>query len=70
MKRAGITRAALHGMRRTASSIAHDSTKDLLAVANLLGHANPEVTAAYYARASREATRMAAEAVGQVLLER
>jgi integrase len=63
--RLGISRAMLHGMRRTASSIAHDETKDLLAVARLLGHAQPDVTAKHYARASEEATKLAAQAVGR-----
>jgi integrase len=65
IERLGITRAMLHGMRRTASSIAHDETKDLLAVAKLLGHAQPDVTAKHYAIASDAATRLAAQAVGR-----
>jgi integrase len=68
VKRAGITYTAMHGMRRTASTIAHDHSKDLLAVAALLGHASPDVTAAYYAKATKEATRLAAVSVGDVLL--
>jgi hypothetical protein len=44
IERLGITRAMLYGMRRTASSIAHDETKDPLAAAKLLGHAQPDVT--------------------------
>ncbi|HLH24962.1 MAG TPA: site-specific integrase [Chloroflexota bacterium] len=62
---AGLTRTGLHGMRRTASSIAHDETKDLLAAARMLGHSQPDVAAKHYARASDEATRLAAQAVGR-----
>lgn len=62
----GLSHMGLHGMRRTASSIAHDETKDLLAVARMLGHSQPEVTAKHYAKASDEATKQAAQAVGRV----
>ncbi len=65
IERLGISHAMLHGMRRTASSIAHDETKDLLAVAKLLGHAQPDVTAKHYARATDQAARLAAQAVGK-----
>lgn len=67
VKAAGLPHTGLHGLRRTASSIAHDGTKDLLAVAQMLGHAQPDVTAKHYRRAAAAALERTAEALDRAL---
>ncbi len=67
IKRAGLPHTGLHGLRRTASSIAHDGTKDMLAVAQMLGHAQPDVTARHYTQAAEDAAERTADAIEQAL---
>jgi len=67
IKRAGLPHTGLHGLRRTASSIAHDGTKDMLAVAQMLGHAAPDVTAKHYTKAAEDAADRTAEAIERAL---
>jgi integrase len=66
-ERAGIPYVALHGFRRTASSIAHNGTKDMLAVAQMLGHKHPDVTARHYTQAAEDAAERTKEALEQAL---
>jgi integrase len=66
-ERAGIPYVGLHGFRRTASSIAHNGTKDMLAVAQLLGHKHPDVTAKHYTQAAEDAAERTKEALEEAL---
>jgi integrase len=67
IQRAGLPHTGLHGLRRTASSIAHDGTKDMLAVAQMLGHAAPDITAKHYTKASEDAADRTADAIERAL---
>ncbi len=69
IERAGLPKTGLHGFRRTGSSIARDETKDILAVAKLLGHSRPDVTTRHYARAAEDAAQRAADAIGRVFFD-
>ena len=50
-------------MRHTVSSLAHESMKDLLALAQLLGHADPGATLKHYIQSSLDAVERTTEAV-------
>jgi integrase len=67
IKRNGLPPIGLHGLRRTWSSIAHDGTRDILAVAKAAGHAHPETTVRHYARANDDAAARVATAVAKTL---
>jgi integrase len=66
-ERAGLAPIGLHGLRRTWSSMAHDGTHDILAVAKAAGHAHPETTVRHYARAADDAAARVSDAVGKAL---
>src|SRR5581483_7212394 len=53
--------------RRTASSIAHNGTKDMLAVAQMLGHKHPDVTVKHYTQAAEDAAERTKDALEHAL---
>lgn len=67
LERVGIPHTGLHGLRRMASSVVNAETGDIFIVAQMLGHAHPDVTRKHYVRAREDAQELAAAAMERVL---
>jgi integrase len=68
--RAGVPRTSLHGLRHTAGSVMLALGEQIVDVAAVLGHKNPNVTAEIYAHSFDAGKRSAVNAVSAALLSR
>jgi integrase len=60
-ERAGVTRLTVHGLRHTAASAMIQAGNDVVRVANILGHRDPNVTLRVYAHMFAERDNSAAQ---------
>jgi len=69
-KRAGVPRTSLHGLRHTAGSVMLANGEQIVDVAAVLGHKNPNITAEIYAHSFDAGKRSAVNAASAALLRR
>jgi integrase len=69
-KRADVPRTSLHGLRHTAGSVMLALGEQIVDVAAVLGHKNPNVTAEIYAHSFDAGKRSAVNAASAALLRR
>lgn len=69
-KRAGVPRTSIHGLRHTAGSVMLAQGEQIVDVAAVLGHKNPNVTAEIYAHSFDAGKRSAVNAASAALLRR